>query len=100
MGTQKLKLFSLIWGDRGVLGGACLPGWLSPRASVSHCALIVPGHLSGQLGRQTPNTCLQATPWQLPHAVPPHSGKPGRAVKLISEGEGPGRESRQAPAWV
>lgn len=73
MGTQKLKLFSLIWGDRGVLGGACLPGWLSPRASVSHCALIVPGHLSGQLGRQTPNTCLQATPWQLPHAVPPHT---------------------------
>lgn len=70
---QKLKLFLLIWGTERVLCGACLPGWFSPRASVSHCALIAPGHLSGQLGRQMPNTCLWATPWQLPHAVPLHT---------------------------
>lgn len=63
---------------------ACLSGCFSPRTSVSHCALIAPGHLSGLAG--------EADAKHLPAgrtltAVPPHTlGSLGRALKPIFRG--------------
>lgn len=78
--TQKNpKLFHLQPGVDGVLGGACLQSWFSPKPCLSHRALPVPGHLLGQLERLAPNTCPSAAPLAAapccPFCLPLCSGK-------------------------
>lgn len=99
--TLKLKVFLLNLGDIKDAGWRLSAGLVLPQGlceSLCPHSSWTPVRAAGEADAK--HLPMGRTLAAAPRSPSPHSGKPGRAVKLILKGEGPIRESYQAPLWV